>query len=422
MKRWGIVLVTTVILMIVGVALYVATRPVANDNTSAHLSVDTQAPTIQPGAAGRLSAWVFGGDIPTAVWDRILTEFQRTSGFLVQVTAFESEEKYRTALRLALAEHRLPDVFLIDATEAEALRKAGQVALLDLEPSDAAEWVPGALGAFRRGEKTLAFPSEFTALALYYNLSSFDRIGVAYPDVHWTWETLLAISQAVYVPAGGDRTEPLYAIELPLRFDVWQAFSCQAGGGLYEGATWQVGSGKALGPQLKSLTYLRDFLRRYVIVPRPPSAESGRLFAQGRASMAIAGAELMRELRTNPGLRWGVAPLPKGETRATVLRARGWAVSALSQKPEGAARLARAFASQPSRAGWLSAQAPRAGTQRSSSEQVFYDSAAYAQPPLALATGPELEKIINEELLRWISQSEPSPQVLIDWVQATFKP
>lgn len=420
MKRWGIVLAVAAILVVVGGALYVATRSPSNDATSPGLSVDTAAPALAPGSAGRLTAWVFGGEIPTAVWERIAGEFQKSSGYLVQLTAFDSEEKYREALRLAMADHKLPDVFLIEASEAEALQQGGQIAPIDVDPADATAWVPGAMAAFRHADKTLGFPSEFNVLALYYNQSSFDRVGVAYPDIHWTWQTLLGISQAIYLPAQGERKEPLYSIELPLRFDLWQAFACQAGGGLYEGATWQVGQPKFVAAQVKALTFLRDFILHYVISPRPPSPVSGRLFLDGKASMAIAGTELLRDLRSRPTLRWGVAPLPKDEARATVLRARGWTVAATCPHVPDAARLARSFASQPSRASWLSAKVVP-GSTYSAVEQVFYDSATYASPPPAMATAPELERIINEELLRWIGQNNPSPAAMIDWTQKLIK-
>ncbi len=390
------------------------------DKTSSPLTVDAESPALVPGSVGKLSAWIFTGEIPGAAWERIVREFEKSSGYRVQLTVYDSEEKYRESLRVALAERRLPDVFLIESTEAEALKQAGQIAPVEVTPGDAAEWVPGVLATFQRGDKTLGFPSEFTLLSLYYNTASFDRVGVAYPDVHWTWETLLGISQAIYRAPSNDQGEPLYSLELPLRFDVWQAFAAQAGGSLYDGTSWQVGTPKTLAAQVKSLTYLRDFLKRYVIVPRPPSAVSGKLFVQGRASMAIAGAELLRELRSRPDLRWGVAPLPKDENRSTVVKARGWTVSAQCTSPKDAARLARALATQPSRSNWLSAHAGP-GASRSTAEQVFYSAAAYAQPLPFIATAPELERIINEELLRWINQDNPSPEAMIEWSQKLLK-
>ncbi|PAW76078.1 MAG: hypothetical protein B9S32_16360 [Verrucomicrobia bacterium Tous-C9LFEB] len=420
MHRWGITLAVVAILLVLAGALFVTMRRPSLDKTSEALTVDTQSPALVPGSAGKMSAWIFTGEIPAAAWERIIREFEKTSGYRVQLTVYDSEEKYRESLRVALAERRLPEVFLIESTEAEALKEAGQIVAVETVPTDATEWVPGALATFQRGEKTLGFPSEFTLLALYYNTSSFDRVGVAYPDVHWTWETLLGISQAIYRAPLNEQAEPLYSLELPLRFDVWQTFAAQAGGGLYAGSTWQVGAPNALAAQVKSLTYLRDFLKRYVIVPRPPSAVSGKLFVQGRASMAIAGAELLRELRSRPDLRWGVAPLPKDENRSTVVKARGWTVSAQCPSPKDAARLARALATQPSRSSWLSAHVG-AGTSHSPAEQVFFDAAAYAQPLPFIATSPELERIINEELLRWINQDNPSPEAMIEWTQKLLK-
>lgn len=418
MKRWGIVAMAAAVLCVAGAALWFA---LGSGKKEGGPSVDLTPPALMPGTAGEISAWVFNGSVPVAAWERIISEFQKSTGFLVKLTAFESEEKYRQALRQAMADHALPDVFLIESGEAEALRQAGHLALLDMSPADAQTWVPGAMAPFRREDKTLAFPSDFSLLALYYNSALFDRLGVAYPDVHWTWDTLLSISQAVYTAADGDRKEPVYAMELPWGFDLWEAFARQAGGGLYDGSTWQAGDPKVVAPQLKALTFLRDYARNYVIVAKPLSLASGKAFLQGRAAMTIAGAELLHDLREQRNWRWGVAALPHDENRATVLKARGWAVSGLSARPRDAANLARALASQASRSDWLPAQLPRPGATPQEAEQVFYDSAAYAQPPPVIVTAPEMKKMIDEELLRWIGQKEPAPETMVDWAQKMFR-
>lgn len=423
MPRWGIITFALGAILVAGGALFAVflltpeTKVVSNQGAGP--SVETMAPALLPGSSGKLSAWVFNGSIPEAVWRRIIGEFQKSSGYLVHLTVFESEAKYREALRQAMATHTLPDTFLIDATESEAMRQAGHLAFMDVNET---EWVGGALAAFRRGDKTLAFPSEFSLLALYYNPALFDRVGVAYPDVHWTWEILLGISQALYQAPRGEQKEPTYAMELPWRFALWEAFAMQVGGGLYRESGWLAGDSKVVAAQIRSLTFLRDYVRNYIIVARPVAANSGPLFLQGRAAMTIAGTELMRDLRQNRNLRWGVAPLPKGDTRATVLTARGWAVSSLSVKPKDAARLARALACQPSRSDWLSALAPAPGEAKPAAEMAFYESASYAQPPLVTVTAPEIERMMDEELLRWIVQKEPSPEALIDWAQKMFKP
>lgn len=420
MKRWAIALIVGVIFLILAGALVVVLRGPRLDKTSP-VSVDTQAPAVMPVPSGRLSLWAFGGEIPGAVWERIAAEFEKSSGYHVQVTLYESEARYRESLRVALSEKKLPDIFLIDSTEAEALWQTGEIAPIDVTPADATTFVPGVLAAFRRGDKTLGFPSEFSLLALYYNKESFDRVGIAYPDTHWTWETLLGIAQAVYLPPGKDRSEPLYSIELPVRFDVWQSFSAQAGGSLYDGSLWQVGTPKTAAAQVKALQYLRDFMRRYVMAPRPPAPPAGKLLLEGKSSMAIAGTELLRDLRRQNTVRWGVAPLPKDETRATVLKTRGWVVSSRCANPMDGARLARALATQPSRSDWLSAQAAAPAGGRPESEQVFYDAASYAMPLPFVSTAPELERIINEELQRWIMQENPSPRVMLEWTQKLLK-
>lgn len=418
MKRWGIVAITSATLLVVVAALWSVSVLPTKKGAEEAPAVDT-SPHILPGSAGTLTAWVYNGTVPGAAWERIAQEFGKPTGLLVKVTVYESEDSYKQALRRALINHTPPDIFLIESIEAETLRQAGQLAMLDVTPHDSTEWLPAALAPFRRDDKTVAFPSDFNLLVLYYNRAAFDRKGLGYPDVHWKWSTMLSISQALFRPPADDQPQPIYGIELPWGLDLWQAWACQAEGSLYDGSSWQAGNPKYAAGQLKALTFLRDLVRNYIVSPRPPSLTTGKLFQEQRAMIAISGAELMHELRQRSDLRWGIAPLPWEDKRATVLQARGWAVSALSAHPNEAAQLARAFASQPTRADWLSADVGGNPT-HPADEQVFYDSAAYAKSQPIMTTAPEIKKMIDEEMNRWIQTPNASPAELMDWIQKIF--
>ncbi len=425
MKRWWIWAVVVLTFLVTGVALWwvIQSRPKLPAADAGELRIRPSTPllmSVQKRPEIELSAWAFKGSLPGAVWDRIKDGFEKTGTATVSLTVYDSEDQYRDALKQAMAKRVLPDVFLIGSDEAEALRESGYVAPVPLTADDEKNYVPAALAPFRREGKTLAIPSEFNLLVLYYNRAVFDHAGIAYPDVHWTWPIMVSMSQLAYKAPKPVDQKPVYGMELPWRLELWQAFACQAGGKLYDGQQWLAGDSKYAAAQLKALAFLRDYVRNYVIVPRPPSADSGQLFLTGQANMAIAGSELARQLREQSLIRWGVCPLPHDDARATALDSRGWAVSNWSRHPAEAAQLARAFATQPTRNDWISAQALKSDEVLGEIEKVFYDSAAYAQPTLQLPTAVEVEKKVNEEMGRWIMQPNPSPEAMLDWASKIF--
>src|SRR5262245_51933721 len=83
--------------------------------------------------------------------------------------------------RLALA-NDLPDVFLVNRAELEALEKTGK--LMDFAPGldkDAAwksSFFPGAFDALKDGGKVLAIPEERDSIGIYYNKRLFADAGI----------------------------------------------------------------------------------------------------------------------------------------------------------------------------------------------------------------------------------------------------
>jgi multiple sugar transport system substrate-binding protein len=388
------------------------------------LTVLKSQPVVSPTATAAhgtpLSVWLWAAASEQPAWERRAEEFRIQNGQPVRVYFFESEATYRTALSKARSNNALPDVFLINGLEAESYYRADELALLEFPAAESGNWLAPAVKSFQRQEKLLAWPCDFSLLALYYNRTIFDRLGVAYPDIHWNWTILIALSRTLYQPPAGDHKTPVYGIEFPLSFDLWQAMSRQAGHGIYHDAVWELGVEEGVLAQSSALEFLRDYFKIYIVASPPATDSNGAYFRRGEAVLSIAGPELMTPLRGRTDFKWGVAPLPRGEVRATTLQVEGWAVAAQSHDPFTASELARFLARQPCRNDWLPVYVGAGSPAHSPEQEVFYRAAADAQGPPFLERAPEIAAYVNRELLHWIGQAEPSTKDFINLVNNNF--
>jgi len=414
--------IIAVLILLAGLGLYlfsihesppaIAPRPILLRPAIAATGKDAPPP---------LTCWVSGAHGDDALWQRRAEEFRIQSGRPVEITFYEADDLCRKALAKARHDGTLPDVFLLDALDAESWHKSGDLALQDFPATESAYWLPAAVHALQRDDKLLAWPCDFSLLALYYNRSVFDRLGIAYPDIHWNWTILLALSRTLYRPEAGNGKAPTYGIEFPFNFDLWQAMARQAGHGIYHDAVWELGRTDGVLPQTAALEFMRDYFKVYIVAAPPRTEATGDYFRRGEAILCIAGPDLMPRLQGRTDFHWDVAPLPRGEVRATTLQVDGWAVSAQSHDPYAASQLAQFLAHQPQHAGWLPVYEGAGAPARTPEQEVFYRAAADAQGPPFLERAPEIEAFVNRELLNWIKQPDPSIKDFINLVNNNFK-
>lgn len=211
-----------------------------------------------------------------------------------------------------------PDVLVLTATQIDELVAAQQLAPLALSAPLTAALEPRLLQAGIRSGMLYCAPHSFHTLALFYNRDLFDQAEVAYPDAAWTWSDLRMAAAAVeelptyrFMPFG-----------LVLSPDIsrWLPFLLQAApvppldnpGAIFTDAA-------ALQRGLDYVTAL--YTDTLAVTPGYFSAAwAGEVFGNGRAAMTVEGNWLVDYLAERyPDLRYGVAPLPAGESAATVL-------------------------------------------------------------------------------------------------------
>ena len=264
----------------------------------------------------------------------LLTHYQaQTPGLAVNLT-FTPD--YAARLRTALGSDNPPDLLYLNSYYLPALVADGALAPIPTALLADPDLDPRLLAAMQVDGTPYCVPKEVDTLALLYNKSLFDQVGLAYPDDSWTWEALRSSAQTLT-----DLEAGRYGIVLPPDFSRWLPFLYQGGGAITnpEATAMAINSPAAQA----ALDFYVDLVLDGFAAP-PTMLDSrwpGEAFATGRAAMTIEGNWLVPYLAAQaPAVDYGVALLPSGPSgRATVAFTTCYAITAASREQTAAQKV-----------------------------------------------------------------------------------
>lgn len=160
--------------------------------------------------------------------------------------------------------------------------------------------------------KLYGLPVAASARAMYYNKDLLAKAGVATPPA--TWDQLVAAAEKV--KAGGAYGFGLQGKEIET--DAYWYYSLWThGGNLIENGK----SGVASPAAIAAATLYKSMIDKGLTEPDPTALnrqDVESLFKQGRAAMILSGPWLRGQIaREAPNLKYGIAPIPAGTTKAT---------------------------------------------------------------------------------------------------------
>jgi len=227
--------------------------------------------------------------------------------------------EYWNKLQTALAGGEAYDVFWMNGPNFQVYASKG--VLLNLQDTiDAAKidmsvFPEALLKVYTYDGKVYGMPKDFDTIALFYNKAIFDAAGVAYPTADWTWDDLKAAAKEL-------TSDDVYGfIALPYDQAGYWNFVYQNGGQMLT-----ADASKTLVDEpaaCDAVKYLYSFVQDKtspdgaVMASAEPTTQ---LFPSGKAAMVTAGswvAKFLHDSEIGPNL--GVAPLPKGKQRASIL-------------------------------------------------------------------------------------------------------
>lgn len=310
-------------------------------------------PKVPPGPTLHVMAWATGNEAKAL--EAEADAFQSVSGRNVSLTLEDNAATYRHDLQAALASDSPPDLCLIDAHDFCGTDPAWDLADVTPNPGSAQR----SIVAFNIDGKIKAVPDEFSVDVLFYNPEFFDQAGIGYPDRHWNWDILQAISRAIAsLKLKNDAGQPVYPLELPANFDLWNILCTQAGHPAHDLDAWHLADAGNKDSQMRALDFIHTFFQDLAVTAPPPkgNAPAGQYFAQQRSALLIGPSDLTASL---PSFTYRYTLLPSDITRASLARVNGWAIPAKSSQQDAARSLAAYLAWQPVHAGWSSVQKPK---------------------------------------------------------------
>ena len=148
-----------------------------------------------------------GGELNVAIWDKgqepgiriILDDFTKATGIKtnLQVVTWES---YWTLLEAGASGGDMPDVFWMHPNQAQ--KYMSNNILLDItdmiKNSDIIEidkFKKDILEMYTYEDKIYGIPKDIDTVALWYNKTMFDELGIPYPDETWTWDKFYKVAK-----------------------------------------------------------------------------------------------------------------------------------------------------------------------------------------------------------------------------------
>jgi multiple sugar transport system substrate-binding protein len=210
---------------------------------------------------------------------------------------------YGTQIQSAFASGDYPEVFYVGQDDFQTWRDSGVLANGNDKIEKPDDIYPGLREAFSYEGQLYCPAKDFSTLALLYNKDLFDKAGVKYPTVDWTWDDLKAAAKKL---TSGD----VVGMSVAPDRNRWFAFFYANGGQFFDkDGNVAVNSKEAID----SLDYYASFVTEKIgNTPKAlNSGWNGEAFGQGKAAMTVEGNWAIGYLAdTFPKLNWGVAEMP----------------------------------------------------------------------------------------------------------------
>ena len=206
------------------------------------------------------------------------------------------------------------------------------------------DFLPHTLDAFRWQGQRYAIPASVETALMYYNRDLFDAQGVAYPQSDWNWRDLLSTAQQLTTVEGeGEQQSGHWGfVAHPFTGEVF-LFVLQHGGRLLDDPL------KPTRPVFddplvpEAIQWYADLGLVHQVMPIVLSDKVDALsripadaFALQKAAMVMGGTATRSGDIIPWNFSWGAVPLPRDQTRASLLFVMGYYITARSAHPQEA--------------------------------------------------------------------------------------
>lgn len=286
----------------------------------------------------KLTLWVYGWEKASA--DKIVEDakaYKEKTGVTIEVVPIASDS-YSTKIQATLAGGTNPDLAFMDAG-VQSTQLASKGKLLGLKEYGVEEYKDKFYDSVW---ETLVYDEDIYGLritsnnlALFYNTEMFDAAGVEYPTQEWTWDDLRDAAKKL-------TSDNVYGLQLPI-YDAnggyawtWLPFLWQNGGDVLNADKTEAVFNSKEGKE--ALEFWKALVQEDKSVPQQAPATGVNRFTSGGVAMIIDGPWNLPTFIADPEFKdkFGVAPLPQKEDRATVVGGECVAVFSNTKYPQEA--------------------------------------------------------------------------------------
>ncbi|NOU72478.1 extracellular solute-binding protein [Paenibacillus sp. LMG 31458] len=359
------------------------------------------------------------GDVAKDWEEKQLPKFKQETGIDIEHIFIKHGDTISTLLARNAA-GTATDVAMLSADYENALAAKGMLVNLsalikEKDPTyDLSRFFEKLLDAYKYKGDLYALPSDLDLGLLWYNKDIFDKAGIPYPNENWTWDDYLSAAKKL---TSGDGPAKVYGTEFPS----YTTFLWQNGADMIstDGKTSTIDSPEAV----KAITFVADLVNKHKVAPKPGSDEDK--FQNGKAAMTLGSGPwyahyVLKDVKFN----WGIAPLPKGDKKATTAYGSTFAIMSTSKNKDEAWKFMKWFLSdeqqfiRAKQFSWFPptrsvVQMPEFGDKsvlKLTKEQkdLVMKETTYGRAPVVVEKQNEVKQIMDRELsLVWSGEKKP---------------
>lgn len=292
-----------------------------------------------------ISFLVFGDPAEIEAYEQLVLAFEKQHPEInVELGFVPSQSEYRQKLTASFSAGTPPDVSLMNFRRLAPFAADNQLQPLDdyLAKSQlikAEDFYSQALDAFTWQEKLWCMPQNVSSLVVYYNKNMFDTAGVAYPQPGWTREQFVETAKALTQDINGDGRTDLYGVGLEASLFRLAPFLWQDGLELVDDPANPTRLTLDSPEALKTLQWFVNLQVVEKVVPDQIAEEaedSETRFMNGTLAMYFNSRRGVPTYRTITSFEWDIAPLPVGQSSASVLHSDGYCMAAVTAHKDAA--------------------------------------------------------------------------------------
>lgn len=287
----------------------------------------------------KLNIWVYGWEKASA--DKIKEDtaaYKEETGVEVTVTPIASDS-YSTKIQATIAGGNNPDLAFVDAG-VQSTQLAAKGKLLGLNQFGVEEYkdkfYDSVWDTMVYKDDVYGLRITSNNLALFYNKELFEKAGLEEPK-DWTWDDLREAAKKLTDPDNG-----IFGLDLPV-YDKkggytwnWLPFLWQNGGELLNEDRTEAVFNSPEG--VEALKFWKTMVQEDKSVPLQAAPTGVNRFTSGITAMVIDGPWNLNPFLSDPNFKdkFGVAPLPKQKTQATVVGGEGVVAFSNTKYPQEA--------------------------------------------------------------------------------------